>query len=224
MLSSCERFQHDSGPYISENRNLDTNSFHTVSVAGSMDVLINKQNLDGMLLEGGENVLPYIVSEVNSSELRIYERHNSVFDDKSLRVSFTKHYLEGIEHLGSGDLQADEINADSFYLFSSGSGDAEIAFSNLQTYTLNASGSGDITTNGSAENFSVIMSGSGELNARYLHADDCTIVLTGSGDANLFVDSTLNVTLTGSGNIRYWGNPLSVNVNVSGSGSVIHMQ
>lgn len=224
FLASCERFHHDSGAFTVEYRSLDTASFNAISLSGGMDLLLNQEFHDGLKIEGGENIIPYIEYEVLADELRISEESNNFLHDKSLRISLQKHQLESIELFGSGDLNATEISADHFSLITSGSGDAQIAFESLHYFNLGAEGSGNMLLSGEAESASYIMEGSGDLNAKHLHLATCTVLMIGSGDVEIHVDSVLNATITGSGDLRYWGNPEIVNVNMSGSGTVMHMQ
>ncbi len=224
FLASCERFHHDSGAFITEYRSIDTTSFNSISLSGQMDLLLNQEFHDGLKIEGGENIIPYIESEILADELQISEDSNNFLHDKTLRVSLVKHQFDAIDLFGSGDLNADEIVADHFSLTTSGSGDAQIAFEALNFLALVAEGSGNVVLIGDAESSSYIMKGSGDLKAKHLHLESCTVLMIGTGNAELYVDSVLNATILGSGDLRYWGNPTIVNVNMSGSGTVIHMQ
>lgn len=139
---------------------------------------------------------------------------------------------------GSGDLEAD-IEVKNLELKINGSGDSEISgvmgvfeihvsgsgdinADNLkleQCYVRN-SGSGDISLEGKTNTLTVNQNGSGDLNAYNLVAVDATVANSGSSDISLNIVESLKVTLNGSGDVVYRGNPKNVDVRTNGSGEV----
>jgi hypothetical protein len=56
--------------------------------------------------------------------------------------------------------------------------------------------------------------------AANLETNSCEVKITGSGDVEINVKDELNANITGSGNVRYKGNPGKVNSHSAGSGNV----
>ena len=85
-------------------------------------------------------------------------------------------------------------------------------------------GTGDviITDFISQENLSVKLIGTGNFNGFPLLVKNCNVDITGTGDCEVSVETKLDVSIIGSGSVYYKGNP-SVITNISGSGSVIHV-
>ena len=50
--------------------------------------------------------------------------------------------------------------------------------------------------------------------------NSCQIENIGSGDIQVYCNESLDITITGDGNVYYKGSP-SINVNISGSGKVV---
>ena len=55
---------------------------------------------------------------------------------------------------------------------------------------------------------------------KILIANDVTIDISGASDADVFANNALNATVSGVGNINYYGNPPKVLHKVSGIGSI----
>lgn len=85
------------------------------------------------------------------------------------------------------------------------------------------SGSGRIEAAGSADSMSVEISGSGKVLGANLVTNVARIDIAGSGDVEITVNKDLDADITGSGTVRYKGNPARVNSDASGSGSVKKM-
>jgi hypothetical protein len=85
------------------------------------------------------------------------------------------------------------------------------------------SGSGKVEASGSAERMTVEISGSGKVMGANLVTNTCKIDIAGSGDVEITVNKDLDAEISGSGTVRYKGNPSRVNSDASGSGSVRKM-
>jgi hypothetical protein len=145
--------------------------------------------------------------------------------------------LNGLRLSGSGDAYVDAFKGDSFSAYLSGSGGIKAALE-YKFVSLNVSGSGGFDAavkagkleihcsgsggafiRGSADRADIVMSGSADLGARDFAAQDARIIVSGSSHIELRTAKSLEVTLNGSGDVRYWGNP-SVSQRVSGSGRI----
>jgi hypothetical protein len=73
---------------------------------------------------------------------------------------------------------------------------------------------------GSAAKHDVWARGAGDVDAFGLQSRDAVVRLTSSGSVKVHATSTLDVTLTGGGDVQYRGSP-RVTKNVTGSGRVV---
>ena len=108
------------------------------------------------------------------------------------------------------DFNSDVSGSGKVILTLNASGDAEFG----------VSGSGKIEASGSASRVKTSISGSGKVLAADLETNSCQVRITGSGDVEINVKNELDATITGSGNVRYKGNPSKVNSHSAGSGHV----
>lgn len=85
------------------------------------------------------------------------------------------------------------------------------------------SGSGRVEASGSADSMSVEISGSGRVMGANFVTNVAKIDIAGSGDVEITVNKDLDADISGSGTVRYKGDPARVNSNASGSGNVKKM-
>lgn len=85
------------------------------------------------------------------------------------------------------------------------------------------SGSGKVEASGSADSMRAEISGSGKVLGANLVTNTAKIEIAGSGDVEITVNKDLDAEISGSGTVRYKGNPSRVNSDASGSGSVRKM-
>lgn len=102
----------------------------------------------------------------------------------------------------------------------SGSGkfDLQAAVAGLVSFDI--SGSGDAMARGTAGEVEARISGSGKVLASALETKACKVRISGSGSVEINVSDELEANISGSGDVRYAGNPSRLNVHSSGSGKV----
>ena len=105
----------------------------------------------------------------------------------------------------------------------SGSGDIELNATVSGEVSFDISGSGKAIAEGSASSLEVEVTGSGKVLAAALAVNSCKVRISGSGDVETNVKDNLDARISGSGTVRYKGDPAHVNSNASGSGSVRKM-
>src|SRR5690606_1238850 len=105
----------------------------------------------------------------------------------------------------------------------SGSGNMRLALGSTKAASFRVAGSGNIEVSGSADTMEVSISGSGVVRGGDFQARICSVQITGSGDVEVSVSEELDANITGSGGVRYRGNPDKVNSHSTGSGKVRQM-
>jgi hypothetical protein len=132
------------------------------------------------------------------------------FDGKD-KITCSENFNASIS--GSGKLNGD-IECDRFSARISGYGDMDF---HVICNSVNAgiSGSGTIKLTGNGKDSSVTISGSGDFLASEFMTDNLNFRISGSGDLQAWVLNSLKGSTSGSGRIRYRGNPV---VEFRGSG------
>ncbi len=120
---------------------------------------------------------------------------------------------------GSGDSELSGIMG-TFKATIAGSGDIDAEDLRLEECYIKNSGSGDISLKGKTNILTVSQNGSGDLDGYHFTAVDATVTNSGSSDITLNVVESLKVSLNGSGDLTYRGEPKKVDVRANGSGEV----
>lgn len=197
--------------------------YDQVKVAGFFDVRLLAGSEGALTIEGEENLLEYIVTEIKDGALKIRVQKGKTIRPSNrmmIRVTVPFTGIDGVSLSGSGDVwNEDIITADSFKASLAGSGDVklEIEARNIEA---NVSGSGDLTLTGKAENIEASLAGSGDINARNINAANADVRVAGSGDISVHATKSLKARVSGSGDIESYGNPDKQDTKVAGSGDI----
>ncbi len=222
-LISCNVWPGESvtgnGNIHEEKRNIST--FNTVKNLSSIDLEINSGESYSLSVEDDENILPYIITEVDGGILNIHYKNNTNINNDHAKVTITAPSINKIISSGSGDISGNGIirNSSQIEFNLSGSGDVD-AKVDAPSIKVSASGSGNIKLAGRTKDFDCRVSGSGDVNCSNLQSENTTISISGSGNAHVFASVHLTAKISGSGDVYYLGNPQSPEIHTTGSGIV----
>lgn len=199
MLTACDVVGiRGNGNIVTEQRTIV--DFTEIKASGG--IRINWQSGPPSLsIKTDQNLLAYIVTENSGATLRIRMRER-VRPSHHIYVSVTSPKLNGAGLSGAVDLDAKNVAGPKFYV--------------------RASGASDITVDGNVEEFLADLTGATDLRAKDLRAKAAEISSTGASSAKITVGETLRVSITGAGDVDYYGNPKTVEKHVTGAGSIQH--
>lgn len=196
--------------------------YSEILIAGSCDVTYeqNTKSKPYLRIEIDQNLQQHVKAEVNNGTLKIS------LNGRNIRVTKFKAYtnsssLAKVRISGSGDvLLKNKVESPSLEISISGSGD--LIAENIQCENLKVSiaGSGDAKFSGRATNNNISIQGSGDVDALQLVTKTTNCSIRGSGDAKIQTTDELSAQVSGSGDIRFKGNPKKINKSVKGSGSI----
>jgi hypothetical protein len=186
----------DDGPRTTQTR--DVADFTRIDNRDSVDVRLHVGEPQRVQVHAGEKVIDDVRTEVRDGTLQLtFDRDG--FGDGDVVVEASVPKLTGIAASGSGDIDADGIDADAFEVRSDGSADIELE--------------------GTAGRLAVDLDGSGDADLARLLAREGRVAVSGSGDADVRADERLEVDVDGSGDVRYHGDP-ALTQRVDGSGDL----
>ena len=218
LVSSCNMIS-GNGNIRTEKRN--TGNFTSVKTSGSIDVEINSGDAYAVSAEDDDNILPYIVTEVNDGTLDIHYKNNTSVNNDHAKVYVTVPSLDKVIASGSADIAIRDIlkNPQKIEMSVSGSGSIKGGL-DAPAVSVDVSGSGNVDLKGRTKDFDCSVSGSGDINCGGLQSENTTVAVSGSGNAHVFASVHLSASAHGSGDIYYGGNPSNPEIHTSGSGSV----
>ena len=186
----------DDGPRTTQTRDLA--DFTRIDNRDSVDLRLRVGEPQRVRVLAGEKVIDDVGTEVRDGVLEVTFDDDG-WGDSDVAIEASVPRLTAIEVSGSGDVEADGIDADVFELESDGSAEIDLA--------------------GTVGRLAVIVDGSGDARLAGLTAREAEVAVSGSGDADVRADERLDVTVDGSGDVTYHGDP-AVTQHVDGSGDL----
>ncbi|MEL4454515.1 head GIN domain-containing protein [Lutimonas vermicola] len=203
------------------NKTRTVGSFDGVGVSGSFDVFLVAGEEGKLDISVEENLEPYLITEVKDGTLNIKWKKGTNIRT-SAKTTVTVHFknINSLAMAGSGDIIGkDKIKGNSLNVALAGSGDIDVEMDVQQLKTA-ISGSGDIEFSGSATEFEAAVSGSGDVDAYDLKTEKAALKISGSGSIGVHVEKEIVARVSGSGDIKYKGQPRIEDIKVSGSGNI----
>ena len=200
-----------SGKVIREK--IDVGSFQGVKPMLQANLYVTQDGTNILEIEAYENLFDIIETSITNGILNIKTtRHIDTsfpkgFFKKSVNIYVSMDKITDLTMAGSGKLLGQtEINSDALNIVCSGSGKVDL---NLKAIRLSTklSGSGTINLKGTATEHDLILSGSGRIKAYDLITEKTKAIISGSGSANVNASKELSSRVSGSGKIRYKGDP-----------------
>ena len=198
-----------------------TESYDEITVTGSFNVELVSGKEGNITINGDENIINHIITEVEGSTLKIhFEKNKSYSYNSKLIITVPFEEISAVSLTGSGSIQTkDTINAKPFEINLAGSGDGNY---NVNSTNLNVSlsGSGDLKVTGITQNLDAKVAGSGDIDCSKLETQNADVNVAGSGDLKVNCIKNLTANVAGSGDIHYKNRPETVDKKIVGSGDI----
>jgi len=192
-----------------------------IHVSGAIKVYLKQDSAEGIRVEADDNLLPYIITEVNGDELDIYtENHYNLRPSRSINVYVSSSAFKNLGASGACNLYSEnKLNApEKLDIHLSGACNAQLDVKSPEIFA-DISGAGSVELKGETRTLKLEGSGSSDFKCFDLMAENVQVDISGSGDAQVSASVKLDVSVSGAGTVRYKGNP-SVSKSISGAGSV----
>ena len=199
LLTGCSYMKGvvGSGNIKSEKRTIP--AFTSIDASGAFDVEVVCQKEPGLEIEGDDNLLPLVKTEVRGTTL--YIKPDQQFSvRKPIRVKLSVPNLESISSSGASSFNVSNVKNEQL--------------------KIDTSGASNLNLSGETRSLDLEMSGASNVASEGLHAERVRISLSGAGKADVYASVELNADVSGAGSVSYAGDPKTVNKKVSGVGSV----
>ena len=198
MLSGC-KFDRVSGSGATKIDKRSVPAFTKVDITGAYEVEIVAQKEQSVEIEGDDNLLPLIKTEVRNGVLEI-GNEKSISTKNKLRVRISVQQLDGIETSGASNIVATNVKSDDFKIDSSGASQLKVS--------------------GETKSVSIDSSGAGAIDTKDLHAEKVNVHSSGAATAEVYATEELAAHVSGGGSVDYYGNPKNVKEEKSGAGAI----
>jgi putative autotransporter adhesin-like protein len=187
------------GSGVRKTEKRDLPAFKSIETNGAFAVQVSCQQAASFEIEGDDNLLPLVKTEVRNGVLRIYN-DASYTATKAISVRMAIPDLEAISSTGAADIHVTNVKNNQL--------------------TISWQGAGRIEGTGETKFVSISSTGAGKIDTGRLHAERAKVSVTGAAQVDVYASQQLDVTVSGVGQVTYDGNPGVVNKSVSGLGSV----
>lgn len=168
-----------------------------------------------------DNILDYILTTVSGGELVIRSNPNVSLSDFDLTVNLTMTDLDSLSLSGAGNINGVSLfQVDTVSIILDGVGNMvlELAVDHLYSFL---AGVGNLILAGSVHRHECDHSSVGNVHAFEFISDTTIADLSGVGNAQVYVNDSLDVTISRAGSLYYKGQP-AINQNVTGTGRIIN--
>jgi hypothetical protein len=176
----------------------DVAPFTSISTEGAFDIEIVCQKSTALEVEGDDNILNLVTTEVSNNVLRLRKKEDySILEPVKFKISVPN--LEGLSVSGAGNIEIKGMNNDKF--------------------EIDSSGAPTITVAGNTKLLDIDTSGAAKIDTHNLHATRAVVDSKGVSKVDLDVSEQLDVKVSGPSSITYKGDPV-VNKSINGPGKV----
>jgi len=185
-----------SGKRVMEKRNVGP--FTSISTEGVFSIEVTCQKNVSVEVEGDDNILAVVTSEVSNNVLRL--RSSKGYDSSEpVKFKISVPNLEGLSVSGAGRIDIKDLKNDKFEIDSSGAPTISVA--------------------GNTKIIDIDSSGAAKIDTHNLHAARGVVDSKGVSRIDLDVTDQLDVKISGPSAVYYKGDPV-VNKTINGPGKV----
>jgi len=185
-----------SGKRVVQKRQIS--SFTSISTEGAFEIEVTCQKDPSLEVEGDDNLLEFVTSEVRGNQLRL-SSSKSFSTSEPLRIKITVPNLEDLSVSGAGRIDIKDMKN--------------------QKFEIDSQGAPNIIVSGTTNTIDINSSGAGKIDTQKLHASRAVVDSKGVSRIDLDVKDQLDVTVSGPSSVTYRGDPV-VNKTVNGPGKV----
>ena len=172
--------------------------FTSISTEGAFTIEVTCQKDVSLEVEGDDNVLEFVTSDVSGNILRLKNSKNySTKEPVTFKISVPN--LEGLSVNGAGHIDIKNLNNDKF--------------------EIDTNGAPTIVASGNTKVIDVGANGAGKIDVSKLHASRGVVDSRGVSRIDLDVTDQLDATVSGPSTVTYKGDPV-VNKTIHGPGKI----
>lgn len=214
------------GPSIKGNGNVkesvrQVDQFDKIKVNRGMNVYITQGSPAKVVVIADSNLHEVIETEVRGGVLEVTSKENIRWA-KEKKVMVTVEKLSGVEtSSGANVWSQSQIMSDDLKLHASSGANMTMDV-NAKSLNAGCSSGANIKLSGLAKEAELEASSGANLKGEPLKAEQCSMSASSGGNVSSTVNGKLDAKASSGGNVVYYGEPTSTNVNTSSGGNIHH--
>lgn len=205
------------GPVENESRKIG--NFDEIEVSHGINLYLTSGKTNQLEVESNRSLLNRLITEVRGSKLKIYFDGPFILT-KTANVYLTASTVRSISASGGSDVFGENtLRSEELELNASGGSDIQLDIE-AENIEVNVSGGADVVLKGQATYMEAKTSGGSDLKAFDLIVKRAKLEASGGSDINAFVEDALEARASGGADIRYKGNPRTIDSRNSAGGDI----
>ncbi len=202
LLTGCHYAgrMHDgiAGSGVRKREKRDLSAFTSIWTDGAFDVQVVSQQPQSLEIEGDDNLLALVATDVSNGVLRVRNlRGYSTNDPIKIKISMPN--IDAVTANGAGTIEVSGVKSDKF--------------------EIDSNGAPTIKVSGETKALAIDANGAGRIDAHKLRAANAEVESKGVARVEVFASDQLNVTVSGPSTVIYDGDP-NLNQTINGPGSI----
>lgn len=185
----------------------DVRDFQEVELQGIGTLRITQGDTESLSIEAEPRLLRRIETTVKNGRLTI-RPSRPIRTREEIVYNLTLRQLTALDVSGAGRAEAAQITSDRIHLGLSGAGTILLGALTATTLDVAVSGNGVCTLAGMVDSQTVVLGGASRYEAADLASTVASVVVQGAAKATVRVSGTLNVQISGAGQVDYIGDPV----------------
>lgn len=222
ILASCGNY--DSGPKISKTFTVSEFSILELEVIG--EVYYEQADSFYMHVSGGTNLIENLKVSNDDDELSIELKNKDKYTNKKneLIIRVGSPHLSKVNFNSVGTFYIEKnFKGDELSVENNGVGKIKINDAHVTTMNLISKAVGTIEAKGTAVNAFISSKGVGEIDSRKLKTKNTVVECKGIGNISVHASNSIDISISGIGSVKYYGNPEDIKTNISGLGKASNM-
>lgn len=220
LIGKDAKLIHPSDVVVTEDRPVSGVTGIDMGTFGEM--IITQGDSESLTIKGSDNVVPLVKTTVSNGVLALSLEKGVDFtginSNNVLTFTITVKNLNDLAVSGAGKVTMDTLSTKDMEIVMSGAGDVKLDHLTADSLNVNISGVGPVETAGEATTAKIDISGAGNFKGSDFKVQKAEINISGIGGAEVWVTDTLTGTISGGGNVKYYGNP-KVDTTTTGVGT-----
>ncbi|MDG5492941.1 head GIN domain-containing protein [Psychroserpens sp. SPM9] len=202
-------------------RNLD-GDFNQIEVSRGLDVYLTQSDTPLLKVQADENLHDIIITEIDNEVLKIYASENISRSEAQKVMVNVKDLNYILSESGSDVYSTNTILADNLKLVTTSGADMDLNIEVNTATCISESGS-DLKVSGTTNDLSAEASSGSDIKAGKLKAQNCVAEASSGADIVVYSEVKLRANASSGGDIKYYGNPESVQKSDGVSGDIRKM-
>ena len=173
-------------------------AYTSIVTDGAFDITVVSQKQSSLEIEGDDNVLPLIGTDVSGDVLHIKQK-SGFSVSQPIKITIAVPDLEAVTSNGAGRLKITDLKNDRF--------------------ELDLNGAPAIEASGETKFLKIKANGAGNIDTQRLRATRADVNSNGVSQIELYAREQLDVVVSGPSNVTYEGDPV-VNKTINGPGTI----